>query len=357
VRKVALVLAIVVAAALAFAAFCIARAAIDPVAVDVAPAVPLDGPFADAQTLDRAERIAVADEACGPEDVAFDSSGAPCTGCADGRILRRGADGAFTTQAQTGGRPFGLRFSPSGALLVADGARGLLAVQGGDVRVLATEAEGVRFGFTDDLDVDAQGVVYFSDASSRWGVGRYAEDVVEGRTNGRLLRFDPARGRADVVARDLAFANGVALAADASYVLVNETARYRVHKHHLVGPRAGTTEVLVDRLPCFPDNLSRSPRGTFWVGCFAPRNGILDGAHPHPLLKRLLSGMPKAVQPKPRRAGMVIEIDGDGRVLRALRDDDGSTFAFSTSAEERDGVLWLGSLYGPAIARLTLETR
>lgn len=354
-RIALLALAAFAASTVAFLAWCFLRAEVDPVAVDVAPPLPLDGPFADAQTLDRAQRIELG--ACGPEDVAFDADAVPVTGCADGRILRRGADGRFATLVDTGGRPFGLRYSPAGTLLVADGKRGLLAVQDGVVRVLTDAAEGLPFGFTDDLDVGADGVVYFTDASSRWGVGRYVDDVVEGRPWGRLLRFDPATGATTVVVRDLAFANGVALAADASYVLVNETARYRVHKHHLAGPRAGTTEVLVDRLPCVPDNASRSPRGTYWIGCFSPRKALLDAVHPHPLVKRVLAGMPKAVQPKPERAGMVIEIDGDGRVLRALRDDDGSTFPHATSAEERDGSLWLGSLYGTAIARLALEAR
>lgn len=39
---------------------------------------------------------------------------------------------------------------------------------GGLATSLATEAEGVPFGFTNDLDIDDEGNVYFTDSSTKY---------------------------------------------------------------------------------------------------------------------------------------------------------------------------------------------
>jgi sugar lactone lactonase YvrE len=66
------------------------------------------------------------------------------------------------------GRPLGLRFDKkTGDLYIADAYFGLLKVgpEGGLATPLATEAEGVRLNFTNDLDLDDEGNVYFTDSS------------------------------------------------------------------------------------------------------------------------------------------------------------------------------------------------
>ena len=63
----------------------------------------------------------------------------------------------------------GLRFDKrTGDLYIADAYFGLMKVgpQGGLATSLATEAEGVPFRFTNDVDVDAEGNVYFTDSST-----------------------------------------------------------------------------------------------------------------------------------------------------------------------------------------------
>ena len=53
------------------------------------------------------------------------------------------------------------------------------------------------------------------------------------------------------------YANGVEEAHDAQSVLVVETNGFRVLQHWVAGPRAGTTSVLIDKLPGFPDGISK----------------------------------------------------------------------------------------------------
>lgn len=69
------------------------------------------------------------------------------------------------------GRPLGLQFDKrTGDLYIADAYFGLMKVgpEGGLAETLATEAEGVPLGFTNDLDVDDEGNVYFTDSSTKY---------------------------------------------------------------------------------------------------------------------------------------------------------------------------------------------
>ena len=69
------------------------------------------------------------------------------------------------------GRPLGLRFDKkSGDLYIADAYFGLMKVgpQGGLATSLATEAEGVPLRFTNDVDIDTEGNLYFTDSSTNF---------------------------------------------------------------------------------------------------------------------------------------------------------------------------------------------
>ncbi|MCB1034455.1 MAG: SMP-30/gluconolactonase/LRE family protein, partial [Acidobacteria bacterium] len=208
------------------------------------------------------------------------------------------------------------------------------------------------FGFTNDLDVASDGTVYFSDASSRFGVDEYLYDLLEARPHGRLLAYDPASRKVRVLLDGLYFANGVALSRDEDFVLVNETYRYRILRYWLKGPRAGTSEVFAEALPGFPDGVSANRQGTFWVALFTVRNPLMDRLHPHPWAKSLLSKLPKAFWPKPAPYGLVLAMDEDGRILGSLQDPGGKRVREVTSVEEHEGTLYLGNLSGQGIARL-----
>lgn len=329
---------------------------IDPVAWTAPPSPPLAGVTAPNLELRAVERWGEG-MVRGPEDVEVDELGRVYAGTEDGRIVRltRGAGGTeeAVTFARTGGRPLGLDFDPAGNLVVCDGRRGLLAVApDGGVRTLATAAGGVPFGIADDVDVAAGGQIYFSDASSAFGLDDYMLDLLEGRPHGRLLRHDPASGDTAVLLDGLHFANGVALSRGEEFVLVNETWRYRVTRYWLAGPRAGRAEVFLDNLPGFPDGVAASGRGTFWIALFTVRKPVADRLHEHPPLKALVALLPDRLRPQPEPYGLVLEVDESGRVLRSLHDPGGEALRQTSSAVERRGALWLGTLHGDFVGRL-----
>jgi sugar lactone lactonase YvrE len=354
-RKLTLAgLAVLVLAAVVLLA---APSPIDPVAYEPPPAPPMTGPLAPNDRLRRAERLALG-KVAGPEDVAVDAAGRIYGGTEDGRVVRVTVEEGqerVETFARTGGRPLGLHFDGAGNLVVADGRRGLLSIDSaGRVTVLATQAEGVPFGFTDDVKIGADGVIYFSDASRRFGVGEHLYDLLEARPHGRLLAWDPASRTVRVLLRDLYFANGVALSRDEDFLLVAETYRCRLRRLWLRGPRKGISEVFADNLPGYPDGVAADGRGTFWVAMFTVRNPAADRLQPRPWAKRLLAKLPSFLWPRPEPYGLVLAFDEQGRLLRSLHDPGGRHVSPVTSVQPEGDVLYLGTLTGDWIGRYRL---
>ncbi|HEX9052418.1 MAG TPA: SMP-30/gluconolactonase/LRE family protein [Anaeromyxobacter sp.] len=350
-RAAGAVLAVALAALAAYLALW--PVPIAPVAWD-APPPPEDPAFAPNGGFRGLERLG-AGVARGGEAIAVDAAGRPYTGTRDGRILRLDpATRAFEEVARTGGRPLGLAFDRSGDLWICDAEKGLLRLAPtGELTALVSGYGGVPFRLTDDVDVGPDGTVYFTDASSRFGVNRTREAILEHGGDGRFLAYHPDTGRTELLLSGLQFANGVAVSGDGSHVLVNETGAYRIVRYWLAGPRRGTAEPFVENLPGLPDNVTWSPsRRAFWVALFSPRVPALDALARHPFLRRVVLRIPRALQPEPLPQAFAVAIGEDGRISAVLRDASPGAFAPVTSVRERDGVLWVGSLEGDGIGRL-----
>ncbi len=313
----------------------------------------LTGPYAPNDRLLAGTRIPVLDE--GPEDVVVAADGTIYTGTIDGSIQAVSADGDRVRRvAQTGGRPLGVELLPDGRLLVCDAYRGLLAVDvdTGTIEVLVGEHEGRPMLFTNNAAVATDGTIFFSDSSQRFSLQHYRGDALEHSGTGRLMRRDPD-GTVTTVLSGLNFANGVALAPDESFVLVNETTEYRIRRLWLTGDRAGTDDVFAT-LPGFPDNLSTGPTGTFWVALFSTRQRLLDLLSSKPaVLRRIVWRIPERLQPHPEELAFVVGLDGDGTVVHNLQ-AHGDAFFMSTGAREHDGHLYVGSLRGDHLLRVPL---
>ncbi|MBI5069356.1 MAG: SMP-30/gluconolactonase/LRE family protein [Deltaproteobacteria bacterium] len=327
---------------------------IEPVAWQAPRAPAREGAWAPNDRLRAVERIG-AGQVDGPEATAIDGAGRVFTGTRDGRILRLepGAR-SFALHARTGGRPLGMAAAPGGGLVVADAEKGLLSVSpAGEVKVLATGHGGLPFRLTDDVVLGSDGTAYFTDASSRFGLGGEREDVLEHAGRGRLLAWRPQTGATELLLSGLQFANGVALSGDESFLLVNETGAYRIVRYWLAGPRRGTSEPFLENLPGLPDNLTWSAeRRAFWVALFSPRVAALDLLAPHPWLRKLVLRLPLWIQPQPRLQAMALAVDEQGRVVEWMEDASAHPYAPVTSVREHAGFLWLGSLREDALGRV-----
>lgn len=294
--------------------------------------------------------------AMGAEDVVVAADGTVHTGTEDGAVWAVDpTTGSVRRVADTGGRPLGLEMLPSGHLLVCDAVRGLLRVSpvSGEVEVLLDRVDGQEMKFCNNAAVAADGTIWFSDSSLHYGIVQWKDDFVQHTRSGRLIRRDPD-GTATVVLDGLAFANGVALAADESYVAVAECRGRTVVRLWLSGPRAGERDHLVTDLPGYPDNISRGSDGLIWVALASPVDGLVERLGSAPmLLRRAVTRIPESLQPKPKNTVRLQAYADDGRLVHDLDLDSpsgGPGYHMVTGVREHHGRVWMGSLHEPSVA-------
>jgi sugar lactone lactonase YvrE len=292
----------------------------------------------------------------GAEDVLVGSDGTVWTGTEDGAIWAIDpTSGSARRVADTGGRPLGLELLPDGRLLVCDARRGLLAVDpcSGAIEVLLDRVEGEPMRFCNNAAVATDGTIWFSDSSRHYGIEEWKDDFVQDTHTGRLVRRDPD-GTVTVVLDGLRFSNGVALAADESYVAVAECRGRTVVRLWLTGPRAGERDHVVTDLPGYPDNISRGSDGLIWVAVASPVDGLVERLGSAPLgLRRLVTKIPERLQPAPKRTIRAQAYDSDGRLVHDVDIEQprrGPGFHMVTGVREHEGRVWLGSLHEAAVA-------
>lgn len=304
------------------------------------------GPFASAGLLAKTETIAA--ELVGPEDIEIDERGRITTGLLDGRIMRvNPRHGRFREIAHTGGRPLGIKMLPDGTLLATDAYKGLLRVSddGRPPEVLVDSYRGKRFLFADDLALLPDGRVLFTDATTRFGLAEYELDALEHNDTGRLFAYDPASKQLTLLLEGLVFANGVAVPTDGSYALISETWAYRVRRVFLSGPQKGKSDVVIDNLPGFPDNISYDAvHDVFWVALASPRDPGLDLLAGLPFVRAMVARLPKALRPKAQRHGMALAIRGNGKIVKFLDDPRPESYSPITSVTALGDDLYFGSL-------------
>ncbi|CAK9191757.1 unnamed protein product [Sphagnum troendelagicum] len=324
----------------------------------------------------------------GPESVTFDARGrGPYTGISDGRVMRYdGPELGWSTFAYTSrnrsdictpktppapdlahehicGRPLGLRFEKkTGNLWIADAYFGILKVgpEGGQAEPVITEIDGIPMRFSNDLDFDEDGVLYFTDSSTKWSRRQFFLSILEAEDTGRFLKYDPKTKEPTVLIKNLRFPNGVAVSKDGSFVVLCETRGGRLLRYWLKGEKKGTHEMFA-LLPGWPDNVRRNPNGDFWVAIHALRTtgdmyfGMFPWLRylavrfpvPQKYLYKLFTG---------RLHAMVIRYGPDGSIKEVLEDQTGKVVQFVSEVEEHDGKLYLGSVLLPHLAVYTIPT-
>jgi sugar lactone lactonase YvrE len=289
-----------------------------------------------------------------PEDVLVDGEGRVYAGLSDGRIVRVAGPGApVETVARTPGRPLGLEFLGSDELLVCASDAGLLAVglADGRVRTVEDRVDGRPLLGCNNAAVADDGTIFFSDSSTRFPVPRWREDLIERTRTGRLFRRDPD-GTVTELLGGLDFANGVALAADGSYVAVAETGSCRLQRVWLTGEQAGRAEVFVEDVGGHPDNLALGSDGLIWVAIAGPRAALLERVQRLPApLRAVARRVPERLQPRPDPAIGLVALDDAGRVVHEFGGELAG-FEMLSGVRESAGTLWLGSLTSDAVATL-----
>jgi len=313
----------------------------------------LSGVFDPNNQLSRSRSIDV-DPHLGPEDVALGHDGFLYATSHGGKILKISPrDQSVEIFATTGGRPLGIEVDYDGSLLVANAYLGLQRIStDGDVSNILTEVNGKPLVYADDVAVARDGTIYVSEASTKFAAESFGGtleasllDIVEHGGNGLVVEFTPSTGVARVILDGLNFANGVAVSDDQQSLIIAETGHYRIHRLWLKGPQAGTSDVIVDNLPGFPDNINNGINGRLWIGFVAPRNRLLDKFSGNPFVRKMLQRAPAFLRPRPERSSHVIAITEDGQVLMNLQDPE-ARYPMLTGVLETRTTLFLTTLIG-----------
>ncbi|KAL2536030.1 Protein STRICTOSIDINE SYNTHASE-LIKE 3 [Forsythia ovata] len=340
----------------------------------------------DTENLLQKSEIKFLNQVQGPESMAFDTmSRGPYTGVADGRIIfwdgHKWTDFAYTSANRSSlcdpkpsimnylknehicGRPLGLRFDKrTGDLYIADAYFGLMKVgpEGGLAASLATEAEGVQLGFTNDLDIDDEGNVYFTDSSTKYQRRNFLQLVFSGENSGRVLKYNPRTKEATVLVRNLQFPNGLSLSKDGSFFVFCEGSVGRLRKYWLKGEKTGTSEVMAV-LPGFPDNVRTNEDGDFWVAVHCRRTIYSHLLALYPKVRMFLLKLPISaklhylMQIGGRPHAVVVKYSPDGKLIKILEDRQGKVVKVVSEVEEKDGKLWIGSVLMPFVAVYKLD--
>ncbi len=320
----------------------------------------LTGPFARNDRLSGFEVVDVG--GAGPEDVAVAPDGDVYCGLEDGRIMRLpGGEGPPVTLCQVGtpahpGRVGGIEVDGD-SLVACDYYRGLIRVSlpDGEITTLVDSVDGEPLRCVNNASIGPDGRIWFSASSRRWDLHDFRKDALEGTATGRLLVHDPSDGSTEVVLDGLAFANGVAVTADGSAVLVANSNTYDIDRVWLTGPRAGSHDTFVDQLPCALDNLSIGPDGKVWLACPIPRNKLLDLLSPRaPILRTLAASLPERLVPVGPEVAWVMAFDPDTAEVVENRQAWKQGYGFVTGVRVHGDTLWFSSLKGPGLGRAPL---
>ncbi|KAG6678723.1 hypothetical protein I3843_14G093000 [Carya illinoinensis] len=335
----------------------------------------------DTQNLLQKSEIKFLNQIQGPESIVFDPLGrGPYTGVADGRVLfwngQSWTDFAYTSPNRSElcnpkpsplsylknehicGRPLGLRFDKkTGDLYIADAYFGLMKVgpEGGLATSLTSEAEGVPLRFTNDLDIDDKGNVYFTDSSAKYQRRNFMQLVFSSESTGRVLKYNPTTKETTVLVRNLQFPNGLSLSKDGSFFVFCEGSIGRLRKYWLKGEKAGATEVLAI-LPGFPDNVRTTENGDFWVAIHCRRSLYTHLCALYPKIRKFIFKLPISakIQFMLHIGGwphaVVVKYSPEGKLLQILEDSQGKVVKAVSEVEEKDGKLWMGSVLVPFIA-------
>jgi sugar lactone lactonase YvrE len=350
-------------------------------AVDSPPWSQLPLPKDDQNRLQKSE-IKFLNQVQGPESIAFDPQGrGPYTGVADGRIMFWNGDQwsefSFTSPNRSEelckpgtnpmanikyehicGRPLGLRFNKrTGDLYIADAYFGLLVVgpQGGQATRLVSEVEGIPLKFTNDLDIDEQGIVYFTDSSVVYQRRNFIQLAFSAEPSGRVLKYNPQTKEASLLVGNIQLPNGLSLSKDGSFFVFSDTCVGRLKRHWLKGPKAGTTDIFAI-LPGHPDNVRTNEKGEFWVALHCRHNlySHLLGMYPGVRKAILKLPIPAKYQYSAfvggRLHGSVVKYSPDGELVEILEDREGKVVRAVSEVEEKDGKLWMGSVLMPFVA-------
>ncbi|MFO7190632.1 MULTISPECIES: SMP-30/gluconolactonase/LRE family protein [Thermocrispum] len=338
---------------------------------------PLDGGLTPNDALEEAKLVVELPE---PDDVLLDADQLYVT--SGNTLLRMPADGGDpVTVAEFGGEAGALARLVDGRLLVAVAGVGVVAVTAdGRTEVVLDQVAGRPLRCPTDFAVAADGSVLVTDGSSKHAGQQWVHDLMECNRLGRLVRFDPDSGSADLLADELGYASGVTLTEDGAAAVVSEAWTHRISTFPLDG---GQPSVLKQNLPGYPGRLQPAAGGGYWLAMFALRTQLVEFVltqryyveemmrtiEPDLWIRPALRGLNSGLEPlqggqirklgvvkpwaPPRSYGLAVRLDPDGYPASSLHSRGGGSRHGVTSVRQCGQRVLIASRGGDCVVEVS----
>ena len=258
-----------------------------------------------------------------------------------------------------------------GSIVAGVAGVGVMSVAAdGSHQIIVEQAGGAPLRCPTAIAIARDGTVLVADGSRAHPPADWVWDLMEERSEGRLVALAPGSRAAEVVADNLAWPSGVAIDPSDGSILVAQAWSHCVAR---VDRATRVLRPLAVNLPGYPARMSFAADGTVWLAMFALRTHLVEFVlrqrdfkqemmrtiHPdywiRPDLRSIDSGLvplqgggirklgvTKPWAP-PRSYGMVCRLDADGTPLESLQSRPGGRNHGITSVRAAGGELWMTS--------------
>jgi strictosidine synthase-like protein len=323
---------------------------------------PLDGALSPNDRLDACTPIG--DPLPGLDDVIAAKDGSVYVS-AGNKVLKLSGNGLANRSlvAEFEGDAGGLAIHPDGQLLVCVAGRGLAALDPANPspRWLESAGGGGLAGLT-AVTSAPDGRIFMVEGSAGRQPSQWRHDLMEKRSNGRLVVCGAALDNAQVLLSDLPYPYGVATSSDGKQLWLTEAWAHRFSRFALTADGIGPREVVAGNLPAYPARLHLDAHGGFFLGMFARRTHLIEFVlkeddfrqemiatmAPDYWIAPALAGGSDCLEPMqiggvkalgiqkpwapPRSYGLLVHLDGEGNATDSLHSRAGGRFHGVTGA-------------------------
>jgi len=323
---------------------------------------PLDGALSPNDRLDSA--VPIGDALPGLDDVVVARDGSVYVS-ARTKVFKLTGNGLATRTlvAEFDGDAGGLAIHPDGRLLVCVAGRGLAAIDPARVEPRwLDKADGHVLTGLLSVTAAPDGRIFAVEGSTGRAPEQWRHDLMEKRSDGRLIACGAALDDAQVLLRDLPYPYGVAVSADGNSLWLTESWAHRLSRFALTSNGIAPREVIAGNLAGYPARLHLDAHGGFFLGLFARRTHLIefvlkeddfrkemiatmapdywiapafagggDCLEPMQIGSVKALGIQKPWAP-PRSYGLLVHLDGEGEATDSLHSRAGGRFHGVTAA-------------------------
>jgi hypothetical protein len=323
---------------------------------------PLDGALSPNDRLDDCEPIGEAlpgldDVVVAGDGAVYVSAGRQILKLAGERLSARTVVAAFEDDVG------GLAIHPDGRLLACVAGRGLAAFDPMKPEPQWLEsADGRGLAGLLSVAVAPDGRIFAVEGSTGRRPDQWRHDLMEKRSNGRLIQCGTALDNARVLLRDLSYPYGIAVSPDGSHLWLTESWAHRLSRFALTGDGIAPREIVAGNLPGYPARIHCDAQGGYFLGLFARRTHLIEfvlkeddfreemlaSMAPDHWIAPAFSGGSDCLEPMqigsvkalgiqkpwapPRSYGLLLHLDGEGEPTDSLHSRAGGRFHGITGA-------------------------